>query len=290
MIKTAVIPVAGMGTRTLPFTKSVAKELLPIGFKPVIQHIIEECSAVGINHVILVTSPIKQNVADHFSHAPYLSESLREKGKEDLAQMVDTICPSTMKIETVIQSKPLGLGHAILCAEQSVGNKSFFVILPDDLTHSTCDIGNSCLQQMMNRYTQDKGNMVAFRTVPKDQVSSYGIVVLNDDDRITQMVEKPNIDDAPSPFAIIGRYILHPDIFTHLRTIPKGTGGEFQLTDAMVSLLDNQPFYGYHYDGMVLDCSTQLGFLEANMVKMLSNTKTSHATQNLINQYSTKSE
>lgn len=283
MIKTAVIPVAGMGTRTLPVTKSVAKELLPIGFKPIIQHITDECHSVGINRIILVTSPAKQAVADYFAPAPQLCESLRTKGKEALAGCVDSICPNDLTIETVMQDEPLGLGHAILCAEKAVGGDPFFVILPDDLTHDFT--GDGCLKQMLNCYEQhENSNIIALRQVPQSDVNRYGIVAMQGN-TITHMVEKPTPESAPSDLAICGRYILQPDIFENLKTIPRGAGGEYQLTDAMMALLGQQSFYGFVYKGSMMDCSTQLGFLEANIRTMLSNSDTNSATQSLINKY-----
>lgn len=286
MIKTAVIPVAGVGTRVLPVAKSVAKELLPVGFKPIIHYIVQECICAGVDHIILVCSPNKQAISDYFTPDSNLSNFLQGQGKEDLAKMMDDICSPTVTIETVMQFQPLGLGHAILCAEQAVGNEPFFVILPDDFIHNPNNRDGGCLQHMVDQYGETQGNIIALQKVAKDKVSSYGVVVLDNNNVITQMIEKPSVSNAPSDFAIVGRYILHPKIFEHLRTIPRGVGNEYQLTDAMVSLLQTQDFYGYLCSDVILDCSTKLGFLEANIRVMLADTTTAQDTQDLINRYS----
>ena len=277
-IKTAVIPVAGMGVRALPATKGVAKELFPIGFKPIIQHIVDECMANGINHIVLVTSEAKLSVADYFKPNPDLIEQLRKQGKHDKAQALEAITPKGLKVSTVMQPTPLGLGHAILCAEDAVAGEPFLVILPDVFTH-----GAPCVQSILENYQQGE-NVIALESVTPERISSYGIVAV-DKDKITGMVEKPSVENAPSNLAILGRYLLQPEIFNHLHTIEKGANNEYQLTDAMISLMHEQIFRPTVYGGTVLDCSTQTGLLEANILTMLGNEKTAKSTQDILNKY-----
>ena len=277
-VKTAVIPVAGMGTRSLPASKTVAKELFPIGFKPIIQHIVEDCVGAGIEHLIFVTSPAKMDVVDYFNPTPELVAELRAKGKDTYANQLENLIPQGVQISTVIQDTPLGLGHAVLCAEDAVAGQPFFVILPDVFTH-----GAPCLQNMQDHY-QTGENVIALEAVAEHQISSYGIVAITDN-TITAMVEKPSPEHAPSNLAILGRYLLQPEVFEHLHTIERGAGDEYQLTDAMVLLMQQQIFRPYTYTGQVLDCSTQLGFLEANILTMLGDKNTADATQSILNQY-----
>ena len=277
-VKTAVIPVAGMGTRSLPASKAVAKELFPLGFKPIIGHIVDECVAVGIDHIILVTSPIKTSVADYFQPNPELVAQLRHQGKDGAAQTVEDIPPKGVKLSTVIQDSPLGLGHAILCAQEAVAGAPFFVILPDVFTY-----GVPCLQHMQDTY-QAGENSIALEPVADDQISSYGIVAIADN-TITAMVEKPTLAEAPSNLAILGRYVLQPEIFDHLRTLKQGAGGEYQLTDAMALLMQQQIFRPNIYKGQVLDCSTPLGFLEANILTLLDDKNTANPTRDILNKY-----
>ena len=277
-IKTAVIPVAGMGVRALPASKGVAKELFPIALKPIIQHIVDECMENGINHVVLVASESKLSVTDYFKPNPDLVNQLRAQGKHTQAQALEDIAPANLKVTTVMQPTPLGLGHAISCAEDAVAGEPFLVILPDVFTH-----GQSCLQSILNAY-QHGENIIALETVTPERISSYGIVAV-ENDKITDMVEKPSLENAPSNLAILGRYLLQPEIFKHLQTIDKGAGGEYQLTDAMISLMSEQIFRPTLYDGKVLDCSTQAGFLEANILTMLGDKNTAKATQDMLNKY-----
>ena len=277
-VKTAVIPVAGMGTRSLPVSASVAKELFPIAFKPIIQHVVEDCVQTGIEHIIFVTSDTKKAVVDYFTPNPKLISELRAKGKDTYANQVENIVPKGVKFSTVIQESPLGLGHAVLCAEQAVADEPFFVILPDVFTH-----GAPCLQTMQDTY-QAGENIIALEAVADHQISSYGIVDITDN-AITAMVEKPSPQDAPSNLAILGRYLLQPEIFQHLHAIPRGAGGEYQLTDAMVLLMQQQIFRPSIYKGQVLDCSTPLGFLEANILTLLGDKDTADATQTMLNKY-----
>ena len=277
-VKTAVIPVAGMGVRSLPASKSVAKELFPIGFKPIIHHIVEECVAVGVEHIVFVASHNKKSVVDYFTPNPELVAELRAKGKHTYAQHIEDITPKGMQFSTVIQETPLGLGHAILCAEDAVGDEPFFVVLPDVFTH-----GAPCLQQMQQDY-QTGENIIALETVADHKISSYGIVAITDN-KITAMVEKPAPKDAPSNLAILGRYLLQPEIFKYLHTIETGAGGEYQLTDAMIELMQQQTFRPNIYTGQVLDCSTQLGFLEANILTLLDQKDTANPTRDILNKY-----
>jgi len=264
-VKKAVIPAAGLGTRFLPVTKAVPKELLPIVDKPSIQYIVEEAVAAGIEEAIFVLSSGKDAILDHFDYIYEIQETLRQRGNEELLKRVERL-HDLVSIVSVRQKRPLGLGHAILTAKDVVGAEPFAVMLGDDLV----DAEVPCIKQMMNVFARTHTAVVAVMRVPKADVHRYGIVkgsaagprMLH----VEEMVEKPPVDEAPSDLAIIGRYILPPDIFPILeRTLP-GRGGEIQITDALSTLAKEKGVIAYEFEGDRYDAGDQLGFLKANVV------------------------
>ncbi len=264
-IRKAVIPAAGFGTRFLPASKAVPKELLPIVDKPTIQYIAEEAIATGITQVILVTGREKGSIEDHFDISFELEHHLRSKGKADLLKLVQDIS-EMVQIVSVRQKMPLGLGHAILCAKQIVGNHPFAVLLADDIV----DADPPCLRQMIDVYNElGKGIVLAVKEVPRDEVYQYGIIggELMDGRlyRVNSLVEKPPVEEAPSNLAVIGRYLLPPEIFEVLEELPPGKGGEIQLTDAIARLGETYPIYGYKFKGERYDAGDKMGFFEANV-------------------------
>ena len=264
-VRKAVLPVAGLGTRFLPATKVIPKEMIPVIDKPVVQYAIEEARAAGIEEFIFVSAEGKQAIPAHFSAQPNLERQLEEKGKTAELKLVrDAIIPPG-KIHTVIQHNPLGLGHAVWCAKDLVGNEPFAVILPDDMVLSDVP----CLRQLIDAHAKVGGHVVAVEDVAKDQTNRYGILdVLSEDGRLAKakgLVEKPAPDVAPSTLAIIGRYILDPIVFVELDKKLTGAGNEIQLTDALSRTLGAVPFHGYRFEGKRYDCGTRVGFVEANV-------------------------
>lgn len=264
-VKTAVMPVAGLGTRFLPATKSMPKEMLPVVDKPLIQYAVEEAHAAGIEEVIFVTGRGKQAIEDHFDHSFELETTLHERGKSDALELVRSVLPEEGDISYTRQQRPLGLGHAVWCARHLVGDEPFAVVLADDLVQA----GTPCLKQMVQAYEEVGGNMVAVMDVPREHTSRYGILDTGAvDGRLAEvkgLVEKPKPEAAPSTLSIIGRYILQPEIFAELDRKERGAGGEIQLTDAMARLIGRQPFHGYRFQGTRFDCGDKVGFLTANV-------------------------
>ena len=261
----AVLPVAGLGTRFLPATKALPKEMLTVVDKPVIQYALEEARAAGIEQFIFVTGRNKTALEDHFDVSYELHETLRQRGKTEALAEIERWLPDPGEIVSVRQQRPLGLGHAVYCARYLVGDEPFAVILPDDLI-----LGRTpCLKQMIEAYEEVGGNVVAVVDVPRLDTRKYGILdVASDDGRLAVvkgLVEKPEPETAPSTLSIIGRYILQPEVFGHIATTEKGAGGEIQLTDAMVRLIGGQPFHGLRFEGDRYDCGDKVGFLEANI-------------------------
>jgi UTP--glucose-1-phosphate uridylyltransferase len=264
-IEKAVIPAAGFGTRFLPASKAVPKELLPIVDKPTIQYIAEEVIATEIPQLILVTGREKGSIEDHFDISFELEHHLKTKGKTDLLQLVQNIS-EMVQIVSVRQKMPLGLGHAILCAKQVVGNHPFAVLLADDIV----DADPPCLRQMIDTYhTLGSGIFLAIKEVPRNEVYQYGII---DGEKIgdrlykvRSLVEKPSVTEAPSNLAVIGRYLLPPEIFEVLEHLPPGKGGEIQLTDAIAHLGKTVPIYGYQFEGDRYDAGDKMGFFMANV-------------------------
>jgi UTP--glucose-1-phosphate uridylyltransferase len=271
-IKFAVIPAAGLGTRFLPATKSVPKELLPIVDTPTIQYIVQEVYDAGIETLVLVTGKGKNAIIDHFDLNEALEEKLRAEGKDDLAARLHEQC-GLVKIVTVRQQSPRGLGHAVLCAKEVVGNNPFVVLLGDDLV----DAEVPCTKQMIHEFDKHRKSIVALMEVPDKDISKFGICAGKAIDdhalSLSTMVEKPAPGDAPSNLAIVGRYILTPRIFNILEDTIPGKGGEIQLTDAMAILMREEGFIGYKFKGQRFDAGDKFGFIQANIYYALKNPK-----------------
>ncbi len=272
-VRAAVFPVAGRGTRFLPATKASPKEMLPIVDKPLIQYAVEEAIGAGATKLVFVTGASKRAIEDHFDSDPELERALRESGKTDLLSTVRNIVPPGVTCVYIRQGEPLGLGHAVLCARPAVGDEPFFVHLADDLIASEVP----CLAQMVAAYEEHGGGVIAVETVPQEQTSSYGIVATDASGRITQIVEKPAPEEAPSNSAVVGRYLLPPEIFDILASTGEGAGGEIQLTDAIARLLERVPFYAYGFDGERFDCGSKLGFLKATVAYGLRHPETAES-------------
>jgi UTP--glucose-1-phosphate uridylyltransferase len=264
-IRTAVFPVAGRGTRFLPATKASPKEMLPIVDKPLIQYAVDEALAAGAERLVFVTGSTKRAIEDHFDTDPELERQLAESGKHDLLAMIRDIVPSRVTCMFVRQGVPLGLGHAVLCAQQAVGNEPFFVHLADDLIYGEIP----CLQQMRLHFERHGASVLGVESVPRDQTGSYGIVAVEKDpsgaQRVTRIVEKPKPADAPSNLAVVGRYILTPAIFAKLERTQRGAGGEIQLTDGIAALLADEPVHVLPFTGIRYDCGSKIGYLRATV-------------------------
>ena len=271
-IHKAVFPVAGLGTRFLPATKAVPKEMLTVVDRPVIQHVVDEARAAGIEHFIFVTGRNKAVIEDHFDMAYELEDTLARRDKQEALDALQADLPAAGMTSFTRQQAPLGLGHAVWCARDIVGDEPFALLLPDMLHLSE----KPCLQSMIEAYGKVGGNHINVAPVPDDQTHQYGIVGVDDETAafspITVMVEKPAPGSAPSNLHITGRYILQPEIFTFLERQEAGVGGEIQLTDSMLQLRDDlgQGFYADRYDGEIYDCGSKLGFLSANIAYALS--------------------
>jgi UTP--glucose-1-phosphate uridylyltransferase len=265
-VKKAVFPVAGLGTRFLPATKANPKEMMPVVDKPLIQYAVDEAVAAGITELIFVTSSSKRAIEDHFDSNFELEYSLLNRGKHELLEIVRDILPEGVSCAYIRQKSPQGLGHAVLCAKQLVGNEPFAVLLADDLI----DGGKkSCLQQMVDVFQEKQASVVAVQKIPHTDTKKYGVVdVPSGDSKIAQIrgiVEKPDPVDAPSDLAVVGRYILTPQIFSLLEHTAKGSGGEIQLTDAIAKLLLEEAVYSLQFQGRRYDCGSKLGYLEATV-------------------------
>lgn len=264
-VRKAIFPVAGLGTRFLPATKALPKEMLPVVDKPLIQYAVEEAFASGIEQIIFVTGAGKSALENHFDHSCELEQTLTARSKKDLLREVDSMVPESGTIVYTRQQEPLGLGHAIWCARDVVGEEPFAVLLADDLIKAPIPV----LSQMLEKYEEYQASIVAIVEVDPQDTDKYGILEPEAVDdavvRILGMEEKPSPETAKSNLAIIGRYILTPDIFDLLGRKQFGAGGEIQLTDAMAQLLQKQPFYGYHFDGLRFDCGDKAGFQMANI-------------------------
>lgn len=266
-IKKAVFPVGGLGTRFLPATKALPKEMLPIASKPLIQHAFEEAVKAGIEQFIFITGRNKNIITNHFDNVYELESHLTKKEKHDALDLTRNWVPEPGNIAFVRQQHPLGLGHAVWCARNFIGDEPFAVLLADELFIS--NRSDSVLSEMVKKYDKHKGNMVAVADIDPSLTSRYGIVKPEGDDgkimKIKDMVEKPAPEDAPSNISIVGRYILEPEIFDYLEKTKAGSGGEIQLTDAMKSMIKKHKTYGYRFDGKRMDCGSHIGFLEANI-------------------------
>jgi UTP--glucose-1-phosphate uridylyltransferase len=267
----AVFPVAGLGTRFLPATKSVPKEIMTLVDRPLIQYAIDEARAAGIKEFIFVTSRGKGALEDYFDHAPTLEKELRQKGKDDLLDILTGTNMDSGAIAYIRQHKALGLGHAVWCARRLIGNEPFAVVLPDDVIAAE----KPCLQQMIEAYDETGGNIVATMEVPPEKASSYGVLDVHKDMgqlvKVKGLVEKPPADQAPSNLAVIGRYILNPSVLRSLDQMKLGSGGEIHLTDAVANEVLGEPgVYGYRFQGQRFDCGSKSGFLQATVAFALA--------------------
>ena len=262
----AIFPVAGLGTRFLPATKSIPKEIMTLVDRPLIQYAIDEARAAGIKEFIFVTSRGKSALEDYFDHAPELENSLRRSGKEHLLEILKTTNMESGAIAYLRQHRALGLGHAVWCARRLIGNEPFAVMLPDDVIAAE----KPCLQQMIEAHAETGGNMVAAMEVPPEKASAYGVLDVKEDMgsivSVKGMVEKPKADEAPSNLAVIGRYILTPKVMQNLNQMKPGAGGEIQLTDAIAKEIETSDnVYGFRFRGQRFDCGSKAGFLQATV-------------------------
>jgi UTP--glucose-1-phosphate uridylyltransferase len=284
-VRKAVFPVAGLGTRFLPATKAIPKEMLTLVDKPLLEHAVEEAKAAGISEFVFVSSGGKTALEDHFDRNHQLNETLLRRDKTEMLAAVTASEVPSGHLSVVRQHTPLGLGHAVWCARHVVGDEPFAVILTDDMILAP----KPCLAQMMEQYREHGGNHIALEEVTDQQVSSKGIIVPGKIEgrtiEIKGMVEKPKLADAPSRLAIIGRYILQPQIWDILEKIGHGAGGEIQLTDGLQKLLRDQPFYGYRFEGAFHDCGNKLGWLEANIAFALARPDLHDSVKTILTKY-----
>jgi UTP--glucose-1-phosphate uridylyltransferase len=281
-VRKAVLPVAGLGTRFLPATKAMPKEMLTVVDRPLIQYAVEECLAAGIEAFVFVTGRNKSALEDHFDSAYELEATLQQRGK---ARELKQTQEATIKAGNAVftrQQKPLGLGHAVWCARDWIGREPFAVLLPDELTIDS----PTCIAQLVAAHDKTGGNVVAVMDVPREQTKNYGIAAVKAEQdglaEITGLVEKPKPDEAPSTLALIGRYVLQPEVFDHLGRHETGAGGEIQLTDAMAKMIGRTPFHALRYSGRRYDCGSRIGFLEANVAVALHRTDTMADTRALL--------
>ena len=285
-IRKAVLPVAGFGTRVLPATKTIPKEMLPIVDRPALQYVIDEAKEAGIEHFVFVTGRNKGAIEDYFDRAYELEYSLRENGKTDIYDQLSKGTPKPGSMSFVRQQSAKGLGHAIWCAREIIGSEPFAVLLPDVLIKSK----KSCLSQMVGAYKKVGGNVIAVDAIPHDQVSKYGVI--NPQKRegniiqMSGMVEKPNPNSAPSNLKITGRYILQPEIMNILENQAAGINNEVQLTDAMARLMQNQKFYAYEYEGKDYDCGSKLGYFEAVLAYAKDHSEIGEQARSMIKRFS----
>lgn len=272
-IKKALIPAAGLGTRLLPATKVVPKELLPIVHRPALEYIADELLDSGIEEVVLVLHPDKESISGHFTKDTKVEKTLEARGQSDRLETLHRILTG-MKFTVAYQEEPLGLGHAVWCGKQAIGNEPFAVVLPDDLVRSS----TPCLKQMLVAYEKNPASYVAVEEVPQEKIHLYGVVKGTFQGpctpfQVTSVIEKPPVELAPSRYAIIGRYILDPSVFGALEKISRGSLGELQLTDALLTLALTQKLYAYPFEGTRLDVGQPLGFVQANLVYALDHPK-----------------
>ena len=281
-VRKAVLPVAGLGTRFLPATKAMPKEMLTVVDRPLIQYAVEECLAAGIEEFVFVTGRNKSALEDHFDSAYELEATLQQRGK---ARELKQTQEATIKAGNAVftrQQEPLGLGHAVWCARDWIGREPFAVLLPDELTIDS----PTCIAQLVAAHDKTGGNVVAVMDVPREQTKSYGIAAVKAEKdglaEITGLVEKPKPAEAPSTLALIGRYVLQPEVFDHLGRHETGAGGEIQLTDAMARMIGRTPFHALRYNGRRYDCGSRIGFLEANVAVALHRADTTAETRALL--------
>ncbi len=288
-VRKAIIPAAGLGTRMLPATKIVPKEMLPVATKPLIQYVVEEALAAGIEHILIITAREKSIIQDHFSLNPDMESFLRSNGKDDFADAIHSYLPETGAITYLRQDERLGLGHAIWCARYWASDEPFAILSPDELLLGK----ENCTRLLMDTYEETKGFAIAMQDLPKTDVVRYGVIggtdmILSSGQQAVKaevMVEKPRMEDAPSNHCIIGRYVLDASIFDHLDKKQKGAGNEIQLTDAIGSLLAKRDIYGVLYSGERFDCGKRSGWLEANIAAALNNPELKDDMQTIIKKY-----
>lgn len=287
-IRKAVFPVGGLGTRFLPVTKAMPKEMLPVVDKPLIQYAVEEALAAGVEEIIFVTGRGKEAIENFFDHSYELRHTLSSRGKVAELATVDSPVLEAGRIAYTRQQEPLGLGHAVWCARELVGDEPFAVLLADDLVKAD----TPCLKQMADIYDETGGNVVAVMDVPREHTNRYGILdVAKDDGRLAEirgLVEKPKPEDAPSTLSIIGRYILLPEVFDYLGEKQKGSGGEIQLTDSMARMIGQKPFHGLRFEGTRFDCGDKVGFFEANVAFALDRRDLGPQVRKVIESYAAK--
>ena len=264
-VRKAVFPVGGLGTRFLPATKAMPKEMLPVVDKPLIQYAVEEAQAAGIEQFIFVTGRGKDAIEDHFDHSYELEDVLKERGKTENLSSISSWMPTAGQVAYTRQMQPLGLGHAVRCARDMVGDEPFAVLLADDLILSRTPV----LRQMVDAYAEVGGNIIAAMEVPHEHTNRYGIVSPGKDSgrlvEVKSLVEKPKPAQAPSNLAVIGRYVLDPGVFDQLDRVERGAGNEIQLTDALARMIGMMPFHGFRFEGTRFDCGDKVGFLHANI-------------------------
>jgi UTP--glucose-1-phosphate uridylyltransferase len=284
-LRKAVLPVAGLGTRFLPATKAMPKEMLPVVDKPLIQYAIDEARAAGIEEFCLITGRGKDSLIDYFDIAYELETTLKERNKLDCLEALGPSSIQAGSLMAVRQQEPLGLGHAIWCARAFIGDDPFAILLPDDLVQSE----KGCLKQLAEAYNETGGSVVAVSEVPREHTNRYGILDVGRDDghlvEVRGLVEKPKPEDAPSNLSIIGRYVLTPHVMRHLAKLERGAGGEVQLTDAMAKTIGEVPFHGLRYEGTRYDCGNKLGFLEAQIAFALQRPELAEGVRAFLPQY-----
>lgn len=285
-VRKAVFPVAGLGTRFLPATKAIPKEMLPLVDKPLLEHAVEEARAAGIEDFVFVTGRGKRAIEDHFDVDGELYKTLEAKNNLEALEAVRASEIGPGRLFYTRQQLPLGLGHAVWCAREVIGDDPFAIILPDDFVLAE----KPCLKQMVEAYEEVGGNIVAVVDVPREQTQRYGILRVEREVGplvvVAGLVEKPKPESAPSTLSIIGRYILQPQVFDHLSTHERGAGGEIQLTDAMAKLIGMQPFHGFRFQGTRFDCGSKVGFLEASIAHALSRPDMADRVKAMLRQYS----
>ena len=287
-VRKAIFPVGGLGTRFLPATKSMPKEMLPVVDKPLIQYAVEEAKAAGIEQFIFVTGRGKSAIEDHFDVSYELQSTLGERKKTAELDMIHAMLPEPGQVAYIRQQEPLGLGHAVWCARNLVGDEPVAVLLADDLVLAD----QPCLKQMVEAHVYTGGNMVAVMDVPREHTKRYGVLdVISDDGKLAAvkgLVEKPAPEKAPSTLSIIGRYILLPEIFEHLGKSERGAGNEIQLTDSMAKMIGRYPFHGLRFQGKRFDCGDKVGFFEAQVAFALAHKELSEDVKKIIQAYATK--
>lgn len=289
-LRKAVLPVAGLGTRFLPATKAMPKEMLPVVDRPLIQYAIDEAREAGIEEFCLITGRGKDSLIDYFDIAYELEDTLRERNKIDCLKALEPSSIEAGSLIAVRQQEPLGLGHAIWCARSFIGDDPFAILLPDDIVKAAP--GKGCLKQLADAYNETGGSVVAVTEVPREQTNRYGILDTGKDDgrlvEVKGLVEKPKPEDAPSNLSIIGRYVLTPEVMPYLSKLEKGAGGEVQLTDAMAKTIGQVPFHGLRYEGTRYDCGNKLGFLEAQVAFALERPDLAEGVKEFLKKYTDK--